>query len=91
VLTESACAFIASARASANPNNLIVVDVGEGTLDISIGCHTPSGTFEFLDHIGNTAINGFAFTAAVCKRIWLMIDANVVHEDDPKVTRRAPN
>uniref|UniRef100_A0A7S1KUU3 Ubiquitin-like protease family profile domain-containing protein n=1 Tax=Percolomonas cosmopolitus TaxID=63605 RepID=A0A7S1KUU3_9EUKA len=84
VLTESACAFIATLHGfeTVEPSNMIVVDLGEGTLDISIGCCNSSCAFEFWNHTGNTAINGFAFTIAVFNRIWRVLDAGVVQDDD---------
>uniref|UniRef100_A0A7S1KL61 Ubiquitin-like protease family profile domain-containing protein n=1 Tax=Percolomonas cosmopolitus TaxID=63605 RepID=A0A7S1KL61_9EUKA len=80
VLAESACAFIGTVMSDTRVDwenldqNMVVVDMGEGTLDISTGSHTTHHGIEFWNHTGNTQINGFSFTAAVSKRIWRALD-----------------
>eukprot|EP00818_Percolomonas_sp_WS_P003098 CAMPEP_0117448586 /NCGR_PEP_ID=MMETSP0759-20121206/7482_1 /TAXON_ID=63605 /ORGANISM="Percolomonas cosmopolitus, Strain WS" /LENGTH=877 /DNA_ID=CAMNT_0005240987 /DNA_START=189 /DNA_END=2822 /DNA_ORIENTATION=- len=85
VLTESSAAFLGKTLdLTSEESRMVVVDLGEGTLDISTGYYTTKSGIRFDQYLGCTDVRGTQYTEVMARALWEKLDTRVV---DP-ITRR---
>jgi len=79
VLMESSAAFLAKTiNLQGTESRMVVVDLGEGTLDISTGRYSTSRGIQFEEYLGCTDVRGTHYTDAVAFAFWKQLDATMV-------------